>query len=106
MVNDEPANQERQGSPEDRRAGVNVRRAFFLTCGGILIVSVVAWIASGFLMDAEWLDSGATEAMMDSYRNFSRINSAAYRIGVGTFALMAAGYMMDMMDLLWPGSED
>lgn len=83
-----------------------MRRAFFLACGGILIVSVIAWIASGFWMDAEFLDSGSTATTIDSYRNIHRINSAAYRIGVGTFALMAAGYMMDMLGLLWPGSED
>ena len=89
------------------------RRVFFLACGGILIVSVIAWIASGLLID--WgpfgggggsLESPPTTEALVSYRNLHRINTAAYRFGVGTFALMAAGYMMDMLDLLWPGSED
>ena len=106
MDNAEIAGEEREGSPKARGGGAGARRGFFLACGGILIVSVIVWIVSGLLMDAEWLEGGATEAMIDSYRTFSRINSAAYRVGVGTFALMAAGYMMDMLDLLWPGSED
>ena len=83
-----------------------MRRVFFLACGGILLVSVIVWIVSGFLMNAEALESGATQAMFENYRNFSRINSAAYRIGVGIFALMAAGYMMDRLGLLWSDSED
>jgi hypothetical protein len=103
--NVELAGEEGEESPKARGDGVGVRRAFFLACGGILIVSVIAWIVSGLLMDAEPLGSGPTAEIFDRYRNLYRINSAAYHVGVGALVLMAAGYMMDMLGLLWPDSE-